>query len=339
MKITSQLLIIVAFLLVVSCNKLNNSNDDDTIGSVLIFNQGGFNKGEASISVFDMETGIVQHNAFLTRNNRPLGDVFQSSIRIGDQLYLVINNSKKIEVIDPVTLASIRTLNLPAHISPRYLAPISPTEGYITSLFTNYVYKMNLTTGIISDSVNVGSGSEGIVFSDNRLFVARNLNADFSTASGIVVIAANSGQIEKTIPSLPGPSMMVLNNNDLWINATGEWGMNNGGLIRINTTTREIVDSIEFNASTNGLAYGRIDNSVYVLSDGIIKYSVNNSTQNRISDRQYYGINVYENNDVIIYVADAKNYSDNGVIMLLNNDGSVVDSISAGIVPFGFYFR
>lgn len=339
MKRRSQLLYLITVIFIASCSPSVKSNQNDNNGSVLIFNQGGFNKGEASISVYDIETGIVQHNVFLARNNRPLGDVFQSSVQIGDLLYLVINNSKKIEVVDPTTVASIRTINLPAHISPRYLAPISLSEGFITSLFTDYIYKLNLNTGSITDSVNVGAGSEGIVFSNNRLFVAKNLNNDFSTANGIVVIAASSGEIEKTIPTLPGPSMMVLNNNDLWINATGEWGMNDGGLVRINTVSRELVETIEFNASTGGLAFGKIDNAVYVLSEGIIKYSINNSTLNRLTSRPYYGINIYENNDVIIYAADAKNYSDNGVVMLLNNDGIVVDSVTAGIVPFGFYFR
>lgn len=339
MKACHQLLYFVTVISIVSCSPLAKSNQNDNSGSVLIFNQGGFNKGEASISVYDIESGMVQHNAFHARNNRPLGDIFQSSVLIGDLLYLVINNSKKIEVVDPSTIASLRTINLPAHISPRYLAPISLSEGYITSLFTDYIYKLNLNTGTISDSVNVGAGSEGIVFTNNRLFVAKNLNADFSTANGIVVIAASSGEIEKTISTLPGPSMMVLNNNDLWINATGQWGMNDGGLVRINTVSRELVEIIEFNASTGGLAFGKIDNAVYVLSEGIIKYSINNSTINRISNRPYYGLNVYEYNDVIIYAADAKNYSDNGVVMLLNNDGIVVDSVTAGIVPFGFYFR
>jgi hypothetical protein len=339
MKSINLLLLLIPFVFIASCSKSPNSNDEDSKGSVLIFNQGGFNKGEASVSVYDVDTEVVTHNAFLTRNNRPLGDVFQSASEIGVHLYLVINNSKKIEVVDPATLASIRTLNLPSHISPRYLAAISATEGYVSSLFTNYVYRLNLITGAISDSVDVGAGSEGIIYANNRIFVARNLNSDFSTAHGITVIVANSGLVEKTIPTLPGPSIMLLNNNDLWVNATGEWGMNNGGLIRVNTLTRELVENIEMNASTNGLAYSRVDNSLIVLSNGIVKYSINNRTQNKISNRNYYGIKVYEKDEIIIYAADAKNYSDNGVIRWINTNGTVVDSITAGIVPFGFHFR
>lgn len=333
--------ILLSTILLISfaCSKSTGPGEDESVGSVYIYNQGGFNRGEASISVYDIETGTVRHNAFFSRNGRPLGDVFQSAVDIGDHLFLVINNSKKIEVVDPQTLASIRTLTLPAHISPRYLTDISPDEGYLTSLYTNYIYRINLVSGVISDSVDVGAGSEGIVTSNNRVFAALNLNPDFSAAQGVAVVSVADNTLEKIIPTLPGASVVIKTENEVWVNSTGEWAANNGGVTRINSITGDLLETIELNASTSGIAYSHTADELYILSDGIIKYNINTGTKNKISNRNYYGINVYEKDEIIIYASDAKNYSDDGVVLVLKSDGTVLDSIAAGIIPFGFRFE
>ncbi|MGL5317389.1 MAG: YncE family protein, partial [Bacteroidales bacterium] len=49
---------------------------------------------------------------FRNTNNRPLGDVAQSITRIGDNYYVTLNNSRKIEVFDTKTFKSVETMML-----------------------------------------------------------------------------------------------------------------------------------------------------------------------------------------------------------------------------------
>lgn len=332
------LCLIAGFLWSCSESSVNN-NDEDLAGSVLIFNQGGFNRGDASISAFNTQTGVVQHNLFLNRNSRPLGDVFQSWTKHNGLLYLVINNIRKIEVIEPGSLTSLRTLNFPGHISPRYLAILPDDSGFVTSLFTDYVYKFNISNGALIDSIHVGAGQEGILFADNKLFVAKNLNSDWSAASGVVIIDPTTLNIERTIATLPGASMMISTPAEVIVNATGEWGMDNGGVTRISRSNPNHSSTIELNATTSGLTYSAFHNSIFVLSNGIVKIDLTNENQTRLSNRSFYGIGVYDLEEGTIYAAYAGNYSDPGFVYRYNINGNLLDSIGVGVAPVSFYFE
>jgi hypothetical protein len=320
---------------IMACSNSTSTDDNDTIGSVMILNQGGFNRGEASITKFDPETGIVTQNVFATRNGRPLGDVLQSATRQGDKLYLIVNNSRKIEVVNASTLASIRTINLPATISPRYLAIISKDVGFITSLFSEYVYEINLSSGIVTDSVGVGGWTEDIKNVNGRLYVAKNPFASTGVTSEVVVINAQTKQVEKRLEMLPGPQRFAIIGTSIWVNCSGSFGDNNGGLVEISSTSATVLRTVPFNASTSGITVSGTENALYVLSNGIVKVPLN-EIENRtvISRKSYYSLNIDERNEFIIYASDPKNFTQRGMVYMYNKSGIITDSITAGIVPY-----
>jgi hypothetical protein len=332
LNLIALLIIITSFL---ACSNSSSNDNKDSIGSVLILNQGGFNRGEASITKFDPETGVATQNAFATRNGRPLGDVLQSATIQGDKLYLVVNNSRKIEVVNASTLASISTINLPNTISPRYLATVSEDVGFITSLFTDYVYEINLSSGAVTDSVEVGGWTEDIKFVNGRLFVAKNPFASDGITSEVVVINAQTKQVEKRLETLPGPQRFAVIGTSIWVNCSGSFGDNNGGIVEISLTSTTVLRTISFNASTSGITASGTENALFVLSNGIVKVPLND-VENRtlVSDNRYYAINIDERNDFIIYASDAKNFTQRGTVYMYNKSGIKVDSLSAGIVPY-----
>jgi len=98
---TKFILIVTLLAMAAGCTDNPGSISGETDTTYLILNEGAFGQGNASISTFNPAARELQNNVFASRNApRVLGDVLQSAIQHENRLYLVVNNSKKIEVVD-----------------------------------------------------------------------------------------------------------------------------------------------------------------------------------------------------------------------------------------------
>ena len=68
----------------------------------LVLNEGGINQNMGGISVLNKDGSVIP-DIFREVNHRPLGDVAQSITKINGKYFVTLDNSKKIEVIDPET--------------------------------------------------------------------------------------------------------------------------------------------------------------------------------------------------------------------------------------------
>ena len=117
--------------------------DTFTGAKVLIANQGNFGWGEGTLSVYYEGSGTIDNEVYKRVNGESVGNVFQSIAKVEDKFYLVINNSgrlvvadtgfKKIDVVDDF-------------ISPRYFYQTDKYTGYMTDLYANKIYLMDLAS-------------------------------------------------------------------------------------------------------------------------------------------------------------------------------------------------
>ncbi len=104
-------------------------------------------------------------------------------------LYLVnsgFQGTPSIQVIDPQTMEIIQTWSLPQGSNPMEAAIepwTNPQSLWITSWTRDRVYKLDLATGSLVDSVQVGHSLDGILWLDHRLFVV-STNYDQQTWQG-----------------------------------------------------------------------------------------------------------------------------------------------------------
>src|SRR5688572_249838 len=103
---------IAGSLLFVSCS--DDDNKDVPSGAydngILILNQGGFGKGNASVS-FLSEAMTIENNIFSTVNSGDLlGDTGQDMGLEGDLAYIVLNVSNKIQIVNRYTFAKVGTI-------------------------------------------------------------------------------------------------------------------------------------------------------------------------------------------------------------------------------------
>ena len=99
----------------------------------LVLNEGKLNSNTGTISVIYKDGNVVA-DAFQDVNHRPMGDVAQSITLINGKYFVAMNNSKKIEIVDPVTFKSVGTILYTQAGYPRQVVSISSTEAVVSDL-------------------------------------------------------------------------------------------------------------------------------------------------------------------------------------------------------------
>ena len=135
-------------------------------------NEGVFGQSSGTISYYNPETGENQGDIFRTQNGRFLGDVVQSLCFWGEQAYILVNNSQRIEVVEANSFkeqAQVRGLYL-----PRYLCPINDSLAYISQWgqdgLSGSLRLYHKTQGLL-DSLPLYQGPERLYYRQGRLYV------------------------------------------------------------------------------------------------------------------------------------------------------------------------
>ena len=139
---------------------------------VFILNEGNWSDNDASLSFYNLETG----NVTLDILGGKLGDTGQDMMIYGNKLYISVNVSSVIDVVDLTSQKSIKRIPLfdDAGIprEPRYLAA---WEGnvYVTT-YDGYVVKMDTTRLEVAAITQVGDNPDGIAAVAGKLYVANS---------------------------------------------------------------------------------------------------------------------------------------------------------------------
>ncbi|MFM7022754.1 MAG: DUF5074 domain-containing protein [Flavobacteriales bacterium] len=333
-------LIALIFLSLVSCIKdkppVDHNKVDLTSSGVYIVNEGNFQFGNASVSYYDIAANSAQEDVFKSVNNKALGDVAQSMYAANGRLYIVVNNSGKIEVVDTSTFISSGKIT--GLISPRFFVPVNSTKAYVSDYLANAISVVDLSTSSVSGSIPCTGWTEEILLSNGKVFVTNmqrdkvyviNTTTDVITDSIAVNYSSNSIQQDK--------------NGKIWVLCGGDSKIS-GGLHRINPTTLKVEASFTF-ASGNPwrLKMNGSKDTLYFLNKGVYAFPITASalpSQALIAEgnRSYYGLGVDPLSGVI-YVADAMDYVQKSTIYRYTANGTLLSSFKAGINSSDFYFK
>lgn len=155
---------IVTLFLILACF-LQVSAQTNELESVLILNEGNFNAGNATLTIYDPEINQATDGVFLSANGVSLGDVGQSLRIINGDLYIVMNNSQKIVVADPKSFAQKAVITLPEGASPREIVAVSEQKAFVTDLYANALYVVDLEDYSVSPSaIPVGTNPDKMLY-------------------------------------------------------------------------------------------------------------------------------------------------------------------------------
>jgi YVTN family beta-propeller protein len=337
------LLLILILVLTLSCEKNSNNGAESFVAGtgVFIVNEGNFNGGNGSLSFYAYENGLIYNDLFGNANGRPLGDVPNSMTIAGDNAYIVVNNSGKIEVVNKSTIGSIATIS--GLKSPRNFAVVSTTNAYVTSIYSDSVAIINLATNTVSDYINIRRSSESIIAKGNKAFVS-----NWVGGNEIMVIDLLTNKVTDSIQVGVEPESMVLDrNNMLWVLCNGGWERKNfAELDQINTTTNKVEKKLVFPSklsSPTSLAVNSTGDALFYLENGVNKVNLAfpilpSSPLIAQTDHLFYklGIDPVKN---YILVTDAIDYKQQGYMLIYLPDGTLISSSYAGIIPGSMCFK
>lgn len=321
----------------ISCDETPITNT--TSSDVLILNEGNFGWSNASISIYNKESHSLHNNVFKNANNGvSLGDVAQSFLQIDDKGYIVVNNSGKIEVVNTNDFKSVATIN--GFNSPRFMLKINSQKAYVTDLYSSSIQIVNLQSNTIVGNIPTPGWTEQLVLLNDTAYVCDMKN------NNILLINANNDQLIDSVKVGISPNSIVLDkNNKLWVLCSGGFSQENARLFQFNPSNRTVEKILTFsniNDSPNSLCTNGnkdelffINNHVYkvLISDTVIPATPIISTNGNI----FYGLGIDpENND--IYVADAVDYVQNGIVFRYTSSGSLITYFTTGLIPSKFWF-
>lgn len=305
---------------------------------VVVGCEGNFGWGNASMSVYNTETKVNVNQVFNTQNNLPLGDVFQSATLFNGDLFIVVNNSNKIEVVDTTNFMSKGAIT--GLTSPRYFMGVSQSKAYVSDLYANAITIVNPFTFQITGTIPVSDWTEQMILLNQTAYVTQK------GTNQVLLIDVVTDAIVDSITVGREPNSLVLDAFDnLWVLCSGGVNEVTPSLVQINTTTNTIMKNLLFNSASESPNNLQIDTSktqLLYLNDNLYQQSI---TATAIDDNPilnagntvFYGLGVNPYNNEI-YLSDAIDYVQAGKVYRYSPTMSLIDDFTTGIIPQDFTF-
>ena len=178
-------------------------------GAYVVNSGNMYNKIESSLTAIDYATSTATQGVFRAANGRSLGNTANDGIVYGNKIYLAVDQSNTIEVIDKKTKQSIKQIKTTELLGnaegaePRHIIA-DGGKVYFTT-YGGYVAAVDTINFVLADKYKVGSCPEGLVIGGSNLYVA---NSNYGKGGGnISCIDLSSKKVEtKNIEGVNNPT-------------------------------------------------------------------------------------------------------------------------------------
>ncbi|MEZ5016548.1 MAG: hypothetical protein R2800_05805 [Flavipsychrobacter sp.] len=319
--------------------------------NVFVVCEGTLGNGNSSLHLYTPGQNLVYNDVYKQANSELLGDVFQSMTRIDKRLFLCVNNSDKIVVLNLSDRKKVGEINVS---KPRYIVSASSTKAYVSSIFSDKVHIINpQTLSVVGEITMPYKNPEGMILVNGLLYVC----CWDTNANNIYAIDINTDKIVKAIP-IAGKAphdISIDRDGKIWVLAGNAPKKIWATLTRIETLSSQIMKSysfpplaepmrIAFNQSRDKFYFIEVDyngstqyNGVYTM--GIYDDKIPTTPFVAAAQFQYYwALGVDPTNDDV-YIGDPKGFVQKGSVSVYREDGTKKSSFDVGIGPGQFYFE
>lgn len=338
--------------------------ENTIIKGFYLLNEGNMGSNKATLDFFDYTTGLYHRNIYAEINPevvKELGDVGNDVKIYGNKMYVVVNVSNKIEVLDAKTAKRITTIPLQncrymafrgdkayasSYAGPVVLDPDAPIEK---------VVEIDTLSLSVQREVTVGYQPEKMQIIGNRLYVANSGGYRFPNYDRTVSeVDLNTFQeLRKIDVAINLHHIAKDQYGDLYVSSRGDYYTIPSSLYLVDPVSGTVKK--DFNVAVSEMTivndklyyYGNEFNyntHSYTKTFGIIDVKTEQILSKQIIDEQYanaiktpYGIAV---NPVTedIYLTDAGNYVSTGYVYAFDKNGNFKWKTEAGNIPAHFAF-
>jgi len=323
-----------------------------------LVNEGNMNMNKASLDYLNLVDGIYKRNIYNQVNpevTKGLGDVGNDIAIYGAKLYVVVNVSNKVEVLNAKSGKRIGQIDIN---NCRYIT-FGNGKAYVSSYLgkvgdpkapNGIVAEIDTTNLTITRTVEVGRQPEEIAIVNGKLYVANSGGYSPPNYENTVsVIDLNSFKELKRIElGINLHRLKADQYGDLYITSRGDYYTIPSKLFVLNTQTDQIKKIFDLAASNlaidDDLAYIYSTEWNYLQGENTITYHMIDVKNEVLLDRKFitdgteknikipYGIAVNPSNKDV-YVTDAKDYVTPGRLHCYNAQGRLKWTVTTGDIP------
>jgi hypothetical protein len=255
------LLSALAAMLLYACDDLTSIKTDSNdqvagTGALYMLSDGNYSLNNSTLSVYDFSAKKLTADFFQEKNGRRLGDTGNDMQRYGSKLYVVVNGSSQLEVLDARTgksLKQIPLINGSTARQPRAIA-FWMDKAYVCS-FDGTVARIDTASLEAEVFVEVGRNPDGIAASNNKLYVSNSggldYGSDLSYDRTVSVISTETFTEDKRIDVGPNPGRIKADNfGYVYVSVRGDYKTEPSRWVCIDTQTDAVSATYDF-AVTN----------------------------------------------------------------------------------------
>ncbi|WP_407482733.1 YncE family protein [Elizabethkingia meningoseptica] len=336
--------------------------EQTAIKGFYVLNEGNMGSNKATLDFFDYTKGTYFRNIYAEANPtvvKELGDVGNDIKIYGGKMYVVVNASNKVEVLDARTVKRIKSISVE---NGRYMT-FANGKAYVSSYTgpikidpkapQGKVLEIDTLSLSVTREVIVGFQPEEMAVVKNKLYVANSGGyrvPDYDRTISVVDLGTFK-EIAKYDVAINLNKLKSDVNGDLYVTSRGDYYTTASNLFVVDSETGFIKKTFNLPVSdftivndklyyySNSYSY---NTNSYVKSYGIIDVKTKSVIANKLFDAKYeseietpYGIMV---NPVTgdLYITDAGNYVSTGYIYCFNKNGVFRWRTEGGNIPAHF---
>ncbi len=352
----TKLLFSALFLSLISCG--GKSGTDDPIvatgvykDGMFVLNEGNYGEGNADVTFVRNGANEAIQDIFLYTNGENLGDVAQSISYKGNFLYIVVNGSNKIDVLNRYTFNRVGTISTGLN-NPRYVA-FSNNLGFVTNWGDpnnpndDYVMVFNTLNNVQTATIPVPEGPEKILEHNGAIYVLHAGGFGFGNKVSVINPTAAGITRQITVGDVPNSAQVI--NNKLYVLCGGKpdfSGNETTGslhMINLGDNVQTIISTTDLGSHPNNLVS---ENSLlyYAIGTRIFSQTIGNNQlpPDLMFDAGISGVtSIYgmQINGGNFYICDPLDYSSRGRLYEYSANGNKLRQFVTGFIPNNVYFN
>ena len=307
---------------------------------IYVLNNGNWGSNDASLTMYDIESGTVTKDVFALQNGRRLGDIGQDIVIYGSKMYITMSEELTVEVTD-LEAGSIKQIKTDGN--PRYLA-VYEGKVYVTYL-NGYVARIDTTSLTVEAKVKVGRNPEQLTVVNRKIYVANSGGFDYNTEAGYdhtvsVIDIASFTEVKKIEVVINPTEVESDDSGNVYVISKGNYYDIPNTLQQINTAT----DAVTVVEGIDGTVFTTAGNMLYSVyaqwgAERVYYYAYNAVNHTVISDN-FIGSTPVSNPHQINYDATyehlfitTSDYLNDGDVYIFDKSNKFVNKFETGLNP------
>ncbi len=315
---------------------------DELNNGVVVLCEGLFQQNNSSMSWINKSDQTVLNGIFHELNDRYLGDTGNDLLKYGSKIYVSVNASSTLEILEANSLRVIQQVIMQSSgvaKQPRFL------EGYngkvYVSCFDGYVDVLDTVSGSVINRIAVGLNPDGMARGNDRLYVSNSGGLNFPTMDSTVSVIdlSTDTEIAKVTVGLNPGDIDVSTDGAIYVIARGDYSTIPSKLLKINPVTLQVTEIMTDVVGIN--PFGPNEFLITYENGSGMSIGVFSTVNDQITTADLINTSgfttlykvIYSNQDQLIYVLDAMGYTNSGYVRTYDKFGNFEKDYHVGLNP------